>query len=292
MKTLILGDLHGNTIWEAICKKELPDRLVCLGDYFDSFDGSGIDQLYNLKHLIDYTDSARIETILLMGNHDFHYKRGISESYSGYQPKYRLMIESYLHDERDRFRMCYSIDNFLLSHAGVSSIWLDYWMNELGLDLDEHLDHAATINDIWHYKPNAFCFHGSDPYGDSVTSSPIWIRPRSLQVANKKTDLMKYVQIVGHTQQNKIDTKGHHTGGKYYYIDTLNTSKEYALIEDSVLSFGRIDEKSKPKEKNNPVRDHSLIRYAISLDAQNYKEEREGQPITEWTEESLKLLRF
>ncbi|RYZ28541.1 MAG: hypothetical protein EOO10_09190 [Chitinophagaceae bacterium] len=40
------------------------------------------------------------------------------------------------------------------------------------------------------------------------------------------------IQVVGHTQQNCIDNKGKSTGGRYYFIDTLGTSKEYLVIED------------------------------------------------------------
>ena len=42
MKTLLLGDIHGRNIWKEIIKKETPDRVVFIGDYFDSFDITGV----------------------------------------------------------------------------------------------------------------------------------------------------------------------------------------------------------------------------------------------------------
>lgn len=33
MKTVIVGDIHGRTIWKDILEKEQPDRVVFLGDY-------------------------------------------------------------------------------------------------------------------------------------------------------------------------------------------------------------------------------------------------------------------
>ena len=33
MRTLVLGDIHGKTIWKDIIKKENPDKVIFLGDY-------------------------------------------------------------------------------------------------------------------------------------------------------------------------------------------------------------------------------------------------------------------
>ena len=52
MKTLILGDIHGRDIWEDIFNKELPDRVIFMGDYFDSFDIPGVIQMDNFKNII------------------------------------------------------------------------------------------------------------------------------------------------------------------------------------------------------------------------------------------------
>jgi hypothetical protein len=83
-----------------------------------------------------------------------------------------------------------------------------------------------------------------DPYGDNTYQTPIWIRPRSLMAVNKKHDKglkKKYIQIVGHTQVNKLDLVGAQkaAGGRYYLIDCLGTTGEYLVIQDGELIVGQ-----------------------------------------------------
>ena len=79
-----------------------------------------------------------------------------------------------------------------------------------------------------------------DGYGGDEFQSPLWIRPLQLQRANIKTFLKKeYIQIVGHTTQNKLDLSGKTTGGKYIYIDTMPCG-EYLIEIDEKLIVGKI----------------------------------------------------
>ena len=36
-KTIIIGDIHGRDIWKNIVAQEQADRVIFIGDYFDSF---------------------------------------------------------------------------------------------------------------------------------------------------------------------------------------------------------------------------------------------------------------
>jgi hypothetical protein len=57
---------------------------------------------------------------------------------------------------------------------------------------------------------------------------------------NRETFLKdQYIQIVGHTQRDKIDM-GKSTGGRYYFIDTLSSSGEYLIYDDGVFSKNTI----------------------------------------------------
>lgn len=237
MKTIAIGDIHGRTIWKDIVAKEKPNRVVFIGDYFDSYDDyTAAEQMHNFKEIIEFKESG--EVVMMIGNHDFHYTEG-SEHYSGYQAGAAAAINDLLHNNLHHLQMCYQMDEFLFSHAGVSHDWLELHSKEYKENNDA--DVAQIVNDLWEFTPRAFKFAGWEPHGDSPTSSPIWIRPLSLVKSNDGTSLKeKYIQVVGHTQVTRIDVAGKSTGGKYYLIDTLGTSREYLIIEDGEVKFGTI----------------------------------------------------
>jgi hypothetical protein len=234
MKTVILGDTHGRPHWKQIVASESPDRVIFIGDYFDSFDNTAVEQMHNFQEIIDWKQSGQSEVIMLIGNHDYHYMRGVTQYYSGYQSGARPAIEQLLYENRQHMQMCYQMGDFLFTHAGVSYDWLKINKWEGWESVEE------KVNDLWEYTPNVFGFAGRDPYGDSKISSPIWIRPYSLQQANRDTLRDQFIQVVGHTTQGKIDTEGKSTGGRYYYIDTLGTSGEYMILEQISTDNGEI----------------------------------------------------
>ena len=53
MKTVILGDTHGRDCWKQIVASESPNRVIFIGDYFDSFDNTAVEQMYNFQEIID-----------------------------------------------------------------------------------------------------------------------------------------------------------------------------------------------------------------------------------------------
>jgi len=233
-KTVILGDTHGRSHWKQIIASENPDRVIFIGDYFDSFDNTAVEQMHNFQEIIDWKQSGQSEVIMLIGNHDYHYMRGVTQYYSGYQSGARPAIEQLLYENRQHMQMCYQMGDFLFTHAGVSYDWLKINKWEGWESVEE------KVNDLWEYTPNVFSFAGRDPYGDSKISSPIWIRPYSLQAANRDTLRDQFIQVVGHTTQGKIDTEGKSTGGRYYYIDTLGTSGHYMILEQISTDNGEI----------------------------------------------------
>jgi len=233
MKTIFLGDTHGRSLWKDIIAKESPDRVVFIGDYFDSFDIKSTEQMFNFKEIIAFKESNQCEVILLIGNHDYHYYPG-GETYSGYQHGAAPAIRQLLEENKHHMQMCYQLDNILCSHAGIGHNWL------VEQERYESGSIADFVNDIWNYKPIRFIFYGLDPYGDSKTQTPIWIRPASLLSGNRDTFLKKdYIQIAGHTQVNKIDIEGKATGGRYYFIDAIEIG-QYLIYENNQFSLGEI----------------------------------------------------
>jgi hypothetical protein len=244
MKTLVLGDLHGRSNWKLAVHKENADRVIFVGDYFDSFEFSGVEQIHNFKEIISYKEqNPQVEVVLLIGNHDHHYFEGIGNSgTSGYQYTMAPSITQVLEENRHHLQMAYGFGEYLFTHAGVSPVFMDETFGENDWSIDNVV---VDLNELWKYKPKAFEFNGLDPSGDNACQTPIWIRPRSLMSINKRhaKGLKKdYIQIVGHTQMRKLDIEDSNkfTGGRYYFIDTMDKSGEYLIIEDNKLSTNSV----------------------------------------------------
>jgi predicted MPP superfamily phosphohydrolase len=238
-KTIVLGDTHGRSNWKLAIHQEQPDRVIFIGDYFDSFEFSGVEQIDNFKQIIQYKENnPQVEVVLLIGNHDHHYFPEIGYTgTSGYQSKIAPSINQVIDENRHHLQIAYGFGEYLFTHAGVSPVFMDQIFGENDWSVENIV---VDLNEMFRYKPKAFEFNGFDGHGDNTTQTPIWIRPRSLMQANKKHNksLKKdYIQIVGHTGMKRLDLTGSDkfTGGRYYFIDTMETTGEYLIIEDNKL---------------------------------------------------------
>lgn len=247
MKTIFIGDIHGRPIWKLILEKEKPNRVVFIGDYFDSYDFSTAEQIHNFKEILEYKRSnPDVEVLLLIGNHDIHYFSGMGNSNtSGYQQMGFYLINQVLEENKHELQMCYQLDNIICSHAGIGYTFLV----KNGWNGSESIE--QFVNDLWRWRPGKFLFtaleNRYDDYGDDIGQSPVWIRPKSLMRDWKKPWRNQYIQIVGHTYQNQIDIKGKATNGRFYFIDTLGTSGEYLIYENQQFTTNKISFRGKQK---------------------------------------------
>ena len=184
-KIIVLGDIHGNTVWKDILAKEQPDQVIFLGDYVSTHeDVSDEQQVENLRDILRYKDEHP-ETILLRGNHDMQHLGYESIEISGYFPGVALEMEQLKDEFLAKTQWIYVIGNTVFSHAGISQAWLE--ANGLTLDVINSLDPSGL-----------FGFNTSDPHdfsGNSPEQPPTWIRPMAL-IGEMIPD---YDQVVGHT---------------------------------------------------------------------------------------------
>ena len=231
MKTVFIGDIHGRTIWKKIVEDN-PDagRFVFIGDYFDSYNIPGLDQMRNFEDIIEFKKTTDKEVILLIGNHDHHYFPGVGDtSTSGFQRKMYQSISHLVYENKSHLQMAYSFEDVLCTHAGVSEVFMDEVFGKYQWNISKIAD---SLNELFLYKPKAFSFNGFDPYGNDTCQTPIWIRPMSLLKASKEIRKI-YKQIVGHTKVTSLDIRSLEkwTGGKYFLIDTFDTTGEYLVRE-------------------------------------------------------------
>lgn len=218
MKIIAVGDIHGRHNWRDVVANHHFDKIVFIGDYFDSFTIPGDAQIENFRDIIKYKELYPDRVVLLIGNHDLHYL-DMNERYSGYQKGYQYMIRSEVEANLHHLQMCYAHQEFLFTHAGVTRTWAR--MCDIDLDNIEQ-----SINDRWKYKPTSFIFlpgPKGDGFGDEICQGPLWVRPKSLM----QDAVPGWCHVVGHTAHRTILMKD-----TCIFVDVLDYSQEILVIED------------------------------------------------------------
>lgn len=246
-KLVAIGDVHGRDAWKQIVYDN-PDAgtFVFVGDYFDSKDESltAAIQIYNFLEIVTWKKTREElgdTVILLVGNHDYEYMPEIfgSTGIGGFQSGAAPAISQVLQENRDQLTIAWSYDNLLFTHAGVSEEWCrQVGVESIAVSSADKL--ANAITDLWQFKPLSFMMRGSEPSGDSLAETPIWIRPKSLMKSSQGLKKAGIIQIVGHTQVKEIDIKGMATGGKYFFIDAI-AHQQYLIYEDGKFRLGRFE---------------------------------------------------
>ena len=208
-----IGDVHGRQLWKIYIKEKYTE-FYFTGDYFDSFDLPFSKQYSNFVEICEEARANR-RIKLCLGNHDYHYLFGVTnQSYSGFQYHNSKEIGAVLEKNLDLFQIVYvTEDNYIISHAGVTSWFLNSIKGK----------EPEDINSAFKKDRNILCFNGNNIYGDDITQSPIWVRPRSLE----RDHLPGYNQIVGHTPVRSISEFSLQDGFKIIFIDTFNTESIY-----------------------------------------------------------------
>ena len=202
MKILVLGDIHGRSIWKDIFEKEDPDKVIFLGDYLHSRENiSREDQIENLKLILDLKDAHSENVILCRGNHDLCCLGYYWAATGDRDPRLIKMMQPLADKFLKLSQWVHIENNIIFSHAGVSTTWME---EVAGIKYPEVIN-DLPLSEIFGFWPSKM----SDYYGISPTQPPTWIRPQTLLDNMPKG----YTQVVGHTPTN---------------LGIRNVSKEYS----------------------------------------------------------------
>ena len=228
-RIVVLGDIHGRTVWKSIIAKEQPNQVIFLGDYVSAHENiSEEDQVENLKEILRYKDEHP-ETVLLRGNHDMQHLGYESIEISGYFPRVAEMMADFKEEFLAKTQWIHVMGDTVFSHADVSKAWLE--ANDLTLDVINSLDPSEL-----------FGFNTSDPhdlYGNSPEQPPTWIRPMAL--AGEM--IPDYDQVVGHTAVDhcfNVKDVIADTPYNLWLCDALDQGA-YLLIKDGIFSEQKIN---------------------------------------------------
>lgn len=251
MKTLVIGDIHGKSIWQNILDKEEDvDNIIFLGDLLTTHKLESADeQITNLETIFEFMENKRAEgytVILLRSNHDIQHLGYSWAECSGWDEEvYQRMIP--LKDKYLELTQWVYIDeeiHTIFSHAGVSTIWMEHIAK---------VDSIYEINDlppseIFGFTPCKM----SDYYGTSPTQPPTWIRPQTLIEYMPEG----WTQVVGHTPVMKLWNVGRE-GRENHNIDCPDLwccdaldNEEYLVIEDGLFIPKKLNDYDKDSKSN------------------------------------------
>lgn len=118
-----IGDTHGLNIIPLITKLLTTEneKVVLIGDYFDSFMFSIEQQITVFKDLIKLKKLFPNDLTILLGNHDVHYFDNTVKC-SGFNKKIKFQIQEIIINNFNLFNVTYKIPNknVLVSHSGIT----------------------------------------------------------------------------------------------------------------------------------------------------------------------------
>lgn len=235
MKTISIGDIHGQTIWKMFADlRQLTDtpnlsteydKYIFLGDYVDSFTETNLMILHNLKEIIQLKKNYPDKVVLLIGNHDLQYMFGYDgHGCSGYRPEAANDLTTLFRANLDLFQPILQIDKYIWSHAGIHEGWWN--MQFKGNDTDSI---ESQIREAFYTSCNDAIYDVGHLRGGSKQVGGIFWADKRM---TGRKPLKGYHQIVGHTPVKEIMTEQKDNDTSITYCDTLERgNKMYHELE-------------------------------------------------------------
>lgn len=241
---LVLSDVHQQIDkLEYIIKKESPDIIVHLGDFFDS-------HYLDTKEAVEKTclfiknNIFRKNFYTLLGNHDIHYLYKNNDLIcSGYKEwKCKLISEIFgdkLKHIADKHRWYFWIDDFLCTHGGIHEYHLPPFIELNKPSFNDWLNAqcksakiALSIN-----TKHWFYMAGAARFGDAAIGGLLW-----LDFEREFEPIEGLKQLVGHTYKKSI--RPHHSDGNLNPNEWNNICVDCCLSEYLLITNGIIQIKS------------------------------------------------
>lgn len=220
MRTLIFPDVH-ERLW-ALAKfqerAEKVDRCVLLGDWLDTFNAYSEERVASVCQFI--ADNIEIQPMWdwLLGNHDCHYAFAHNAfKCSGYNPRTQRIVDHLVPKETwGRFKLFTRVGPYLVSHAGFNEATLQYAKPEVGKE---------AIASAMRGEFDSIFSAGKARGGWVPIGGPTW------QDWNYEFEhIGDCPQIVGHTQGDKVRSKGPDSQLQSWCIDT--SSRHIAIVDE------------------------------------------------------------
>lgn len=161
--------------------------------------------------------------MLLWGNHDLHYLKTPPFVCTGYQHKHEQALREIIEANKYRFKAAYTVDGWLLTHAGVHIRLAKYKTDVVAIAdrLNEKM--AEYLEKPYEPGPNAIFSIGGGRGGESRNGGIFWYDFK------RESGLAPVKQIFGHTETPEpVVTE------TYIALDCTNNKKDCWLYDTSV----------------------------------------------------------
>lgn len=227
MKICCIGDVHGTdkfiTGYNNILKKDNDcDKIIVFGDHFDPYIDITSDEMVEKYNEFIKASEHDNRIISLLGNHDLSsYIIQSDETSRTSKWNYKKFRNAILPNLSKSY-LCYRINNYLFSHAGVSQVW----MNELDDEFKQRILNnytGWTEDELTKIVP--FYIWDRTYYGDDPHQGCTWIRPQSLI----ENPFENYNQVVAHTRVKEISKMKMSNNKDLWMVDNSGNS-DYLVL--------------------------------------------------------------
>lgn len=247
LNILTVGDIHGRSIWKDFifgsyanfekwaedAEKGLiqtwdqildqrfsdVDKVVFVGDYFDSFTVDNVTMKLNAEDLFLFKKSYPDRVVLCIGNHDVSYMMR-EEACSGFRGEMFFDFNELLRENKEHLQLAYQVSNVLWTHAGVTNNFYNKYCVPKAKEIEAEYDRwnavvdgllgtkfvltkyniANFLNEMWGEKWQPIFFVGKRRGGFDPTPGPLWADKTELL-----NDMLEDVfQFVGHTPVDEV----------------------------------------------------------------------------------------
>lgn len=172
--------------------------MIFLGDYVDPYTyDEGLtktDAYENFKEILEFARNNKDRVILLYGNHCQYYINPERECCRHDYMNYDRVAKLYK-DNEDLFQYAYKEENYLFTHAGVCSGWLEY--NNLTTNVNALVDYInSNPSSLWQIGEARGGRYGR-------WGSPLWCCWLGEWYYDDCQNPLNIKQVFGHTRMEK-----------------------------------------------------------------------------------------
>lgn len=222
MKTLILPDIHNN--WfnaEEVIDKENPNKIIFLGDYFDSFDDGSTEKCEQTAQWLKES-LKKSKRVHLIGNHDLAYATNGEFLCSGWNGAKQFVINNIVKIPWKKIKYFAWQEGWLFTHAGLTDKFFKAY-SEHGETPREFLSRYSIDKDL--KKTLWACSNMRG--GQDLFSGIFWCDLEEFE------NIKFTKQMFGHSARDTPTYVKESEKNQWYCIDTYG--KYYAILEDGKM---------------------------------------------------------